>query len=138
MQDKNGPIPDKDTMCHRTGFTKTCRECVVDHGCRLWKRITLEGDPRLPVGAAQSAIDHYDCVDSLLDIYHRDQLRRQVQTTATVDSLRKEVREANDAGLTHGLLGINQQLRRLSGPDDDLPRSIANGAAPALIEDRRD
>lgn len=129
MQD-NGPIPDARTMCHRTGFTKTCRECVVDHGCRLWKRVTLEGHPE-----TAKPVDHYDCADSLVDLYLKDMLRRQVQTTATVDHLRKEVRENNDAGIAHGLQGINQQLRHLT---HETQAQLANGASPALIEDRRD
>lgn len=106
-------LPDKITMCHRTGFTKSCFECVTQHGCRLWKHVSLEGDPRLPPGAAQSAVDHWDCADSLGDLYMRDMLRRQLQTTATVDELRKEVRQANDAGMAHALAGLNQSVRSI-------------------------
>jgi hypothetical protein len=133
--------PDKDVMCHRTGFTKSCFECVKEHGCRLWKHVSLEGDPRLPPGAAQSAVDHWDCADSLADLYLRDMLRRQLQTTATVDELRKEVRESN-AGAMGAILGsVNQQLRILqtqtqtqdaiahSAPTS--PKLIGNGGAHA-------
>lgn len=127
---ESGPIPDAKTMCHRTAFTKTCRACVVDHGCRLWKRVTLEGHPE-----NAKPVDHYDCADSLVDLYLKDMLRRQVQTTATVDHLRKEVREANDAGLVHGLTGLRQQFERLAPPEH---AQIANGATQPLLEDRRD
>jgi hypothetical protein len=130
MQD-SGPIPDDKTMCHRTGFATSCFEGVTKHKCRLWKRVTMEGHPE-----NAKPVDHYDCADSLVDLYLKDMLRRQLQTTATVDSMRKEVREANDAGLVHGLQGINQQLRHLT---QDAQAQIANGATPQpLLEDRRD
>ncbi len=125
-------LPDKETMCHRTGFIKTCFECVTQHGCRLWKHVRLEGDPRLPEGAAQSAIEHWDCADSLGDLYLRDMLRRQLQTTATVDELRKEVRQANDAGMVNGLMGINQQLHRLANQGGSNIDHLAH-VAPKLI-----
>ena len=132
-------LPDKTTMCHRTGFAKSCFECVTQHGCRLWKHVQLEGDPRLPVGAAQSAVDHWDCIDSLIDLYQRDMLRRQVQTTATVDKLSKEVREANDHGMANALLGINREIRRqndmlTANPDQLALPIMSNGVEPKLIE----
>ena len=104
--------PDKETMCHRTGFTKTCFECVTAHGCRLWKRVTLEGHPE-----NGKPVDHYDCADSLIDLYLKDMLRRQVQTTATVDGLRKEVQQANDVGVasTSAATGIVNPIRTGNG-----------------------
>lgn len=119
--------PDKETMCHRTGFTKSCFECVTQHGCRLWKHVTLEGDPTLPVGATQRAVDHWDCADSLADLYLRDMLRRQLQTTATVDKLSNEVKQANDAGMATALHGLNTQVRRMEQlGHDDGPKLIGN------------
>lgn len=123
--------PDKETMCHRTGFAKSCFECVTQHGCRLWKQVTLEGDPRLPPGAAQSAVTYWDCADSLSDLYLRDMLRRQLQTTATVDKLAKEVKDANDKGMVDALRGINAQVRQL----EQHHAALTNGAdAPKLLE----
>lgn len=123
--------PDEKTMCHRTSFTKTCLECVKDHGCRLWKHVTLEGDPRLELGATQSAVNHWDCADSLTDLYLRDMLRRQLQTTATVDKLSKEVAQ-NNAGAMGALLGgINQTLQQIAAPNDEPP--LLNGGGPKLI-----
>lgn len=120
-------LPDEKVMCHRTGFTKTCFECVVTHKCRLWKHVTLEGDPRLPPGATQSAVDHWDCADSLADLYLRDMLRRQLQTTATVDKLSNEVKQANDAGMATALNGLNAQVRRMEQlGHDDGPKLIGN------------
>ena len=113
-------LPDRETKCHRTGFEKTCFQCVVDHKCRLWKRITLECDPE----TGKAGVDHYDCLDSLQDIYAKDALRRQVQTTASIDSLRKEVAQSNDSGMTSALMGINAHVRRLAD---------AQGAAGAAM-----
>lgn len=126
-------LPDKDTMCHRTGFTKSCFECVTTHGCRLWKRVTLENDPdNCTPGQPVKPIDHYDCVDSLVDLYQKDMLRRQLQTTATVDKLAKDVREANAGAMGALLGGVNQQLRALQA---ETHQAIAhmNGDAPKLI-----
>lgn len=123
-------LPDKETKCHRTGFQLSCFECVTQHGCRLWKNIKLEGDPRLDPNAAQSAVDHWDCVDSLMDLYQRDMLRRQLQTTVTVDKLSNEVKQANDAGMANALMGINGQLRKLAS---DTPMLPFDPPAPKLI-----
>lgn len=119
-------LPDKTTKCHRTGFQETCFKCVTEHGCRLWKEVTLEHDP--VTGAP--GIKHYDCVDSLQDLYMKDMLRRQIQTTATVDKLREEVSKSNDAGMANALMGINQQIRAISGtlapPPADAPKLLEN------------
>ncbi len=115
-------LPAKHIMCHRTGFTKPCRECVVEHGCRLWKRVTLEGHPE-----TAAPVDHWDCADSLVDLYLKDMLRRQLQTTHTVDKLSKEVREANDSGMANALIGINREIQRQSDLLEQAP-------TPKLIE----
>lgn len=99
-------LPDKTTKCHRTGFEKTCFQCVTEHGCRLWKHITLEFDPQ----TGKAAVDHYDCVDSLMDLYQKDMLRRQVQTTASVDAFRKESHAANDAHLVGAIGHLNRHM----------------------------
>lgn len=126
-------LPDEKVMCHRTGFTKTCFECVVTHKCRLWKNVKLEGDPRLPEGATQSAVDHWDCADSLSDLYLRDMLRRQLQTTATVDKLAKEVNENNQGSMRGFLTDMNHEVRRLQNHSE--APALPNGAqAPKLLE----
>lgn len=119
---ESGPIPDLKIMCHRTGFTKTCRECVVDHGCRLWKRVTLEGHPE-----TAKPVDHYDCADSLIDLYLKDMLRRQLQTTATVDKVANEVRNGNDAVLNSTLLRLNARM-------EEQQPLLGTETAPKLIE----
>ena len=125
-------LPDPKTRCHRTAFKRTCYECVTKYGCRLWKNVKLEGDPRLAPNAVQRAVDHWDCIDSLNDIYQRDMLQRQESTIHTVDKFSKEVRESNAGAMGALLGGVNQQLRALQG---ETPAAIEhiNGGAPKLI-----
>ena len=127
MSNAQGRWPDKDTMCHRTGFTKSCHECVKDHGCRLWKEVTLEHHPE--TGAP--GVKLWDCLDSLQDLYMKDMLRRQVQTTGSVDHLRKEVAQSNDVGMGSVLAGLNSQIQRLSRPSD--VATIASSVEPQKL-----
>lgn len=121
-------LPDKTTKCHRTGFQETCFKCVTDHGCRLWKRLTLV--ERHPETGAEISVDKYDCLDSQQEIFWKDLLRRQLQTTATVDKLSNEVKQANDTGMANALMGINGQLRKLAS---DTPMLPFDPPAPKLI-----
>lgn len=123
-------LPDKTTRCHRTGFAKTCFECVTEHGCRMWKRVTLEHHPE--TGAA--SVDHYDCMDSMADLYWKDMLRRQVQTTASVNGLTNEVHHANSSGMAHAMTGIRSILSQrhdVTAPqiahDDVVPQKLLEG-----------
>lgn len=123
MTTHTSPIPDATTMCHRTGFTKSCRSCVVDQGCRLWKRVTLENDPNNTQPPVKP-VDAYDCADSLIDLYLKDMLRRQLQTTHTVDKttaavdhLRKEVRESHDVSMVGAISHLNRQFQEIASHD---------------------
>lgn len=118
-------LPDTTTKCHRTNFQETCFKCVTEHKCRLWKQITLEHHPE--TGAP--GVSHYDCVYSLQDLYMKDMLRRQVQTTATVDALRKEVQQANSTGMASALMGINSQLQSMANPP-----ALPTAEPPKLLE----
>lgn len=128
-------LPDKATMCHRTGFAKTCFECVTQHGCRLWKHIVLEGDPAGAPGQAIKPVDHWDCIDALMGLMTHDLLRRQLQTTATVDKVAEEVgkttqavREGNDGQMIAAMHAL-----RL-GTGMAAPMIAAGAAMPRLIE----
>lgn len=104
------PIPDKHTRCHRTGFEKTCFTCVTEHGCRLWTKLSLEFHPE----TGQQNVDVFGCLDAHMDLYMKDLLRRQVQTTASIDQLRAESAQRGDAGLATALMGINTHVRRIA------------------------
>jgi anti-anti-sigma regulatory factor len=114
MSEPSGHLPAKEVMCHRTGFAKSCRECVVDHGCRLWKPLRLDVDK----STGKTFIEHWDCVDAHAHTLAINLLGRQDTTTASVDNLRKEVQQANDVGLSSVLVGINSQVRRLADAQD--------------------
>jgi hypothetical protein len=100
--------PDKETKCHRTGFQMTCFTCVTEHNCRLWKRVELEFDPE--TGA--KGLVKYDCIDSLADLYSKDMLRRQVQTTAEVNAFRVEAKVANNQEMLGAFARINRQVNQ--------------------------
>jgi hypothetical protein len=124
-------LPEKGIKCHKT-FARAdgpidCRTLVCEHGCRLWKRVTLEGDPNTPPGHAVKPVDHYDCVDSLVDLYMKDLLRRQLQTTATVDNLRQEVREGNDQTLVGTLARLNDKI------DHAAEQALLPGSSPTKL-----
>ena len=119
-------LPEKGVKCHRT-FARPngpidCRTLVCDHGCKLWKRVTLVD--RHPETGAEIGKDAYDCLDSQQELFMKDMLRRQLQTTATIDALREQVDKSNDVhtvGLVGGMIGhFNRQL---------------NGAAPQITAD---
>lgn len=120
-------LPDKTTKCHRTGFQETCFKCVTEHGCKLWKRVSLVVD-RHPETAEPISPEHYDCMDSLAELFWKDMLRRQVQTTATVDNLRKEVREGNDQSMIGTLARLNQKI------DAEYTKAVESSVPPKLLE----
>lgn len=127
------PLPDKKTMCHYTGFSKSCFECVTEHGCRKWKPVSVIVDRHPDTGEA-IAKDIYDCLDSIEELFWKDMLRRQLQTTATVDKLSNEVKQANDGGMANALLGINREIRRQTDMLEHSNVAALPDAAPKLIE----
>lgn len=126
-------LPDEKVMCHRTGFATSCFDGVTKHKCRLWKRVTLTD--RDPESGAEIGKDAYDCIDSLQDLFWKDMLRRQLQTTATVDKLSKEVRESNAGAMGALLGGVNHTLQQMAAHTPDYLIG-GNGAEPRLLEDK--
>jgi hypothetical protein len=118
-------LPEKGIKCHRT-FARPdgpidCRTLVCDHGCKLWKRVTLVD--RHPETGAEIPADAYDCLDSQQELFWKDMLRRQLQTTATVDHLRKEVHDANDQQMVGAISRLNRQMdeaRAIAAPQQKL------------------
>lgn len=105
-------LPEKGVKCHKT-FARTdgpieCRTLVCDHGCRLWKRVTLID--RHPETGIEVSKDSYDCLDSQQELFWKDMLRRQVQTTATVDQLRKEVADSHDTAMVGAIHKLNMRV----------------------------
>lgn len=110
-------LPDKEIMCHHTGFEKRCFDMVVHSKCRKWVHVQGK-NPQ-----TNGDVDTFDCRDHVDHMLTIAILQAQRQTTATVDALRKEVNEGNDQSMT-GLIGnLNRQME-----------SVAAIAAPATAK----
>lgn len=99
-------LPERETMCHRTGFQLSCRKCVTDHGCRLWKPMRIQ-DPE-----NQGMIkDVFGCLDEQMETYLKNLLRLQERTAAEVHEVRNDIDKEN-AGAMVGIIGhLNQRMR---------------------------
>ena len=78
-------LPEDGVGCHETGFTKTCRECVVTHRCRKWRQI-IGTNPN-----TGEMINKWDCADSWMPLLTIENSQMQRQTGAAVESFRNEV-----------------------------------------------
>lgn len=101
-------LPDSKIKCHRTGFTKACRDMVAKHNCRAWVRLTgRDKDTDAP-------IDLYDCADHWGPQIQQQaiaQLSKQLDTVAeSIDLLRKEVQQGNDVALANTLDRLNAKM----------------------------
>ena len=78
-------LPGKETMCHKTGFTKSCRDLVTSEACNRWMQI--QGNhPN-----TGEAINRSMCVDDWTPILLMENSQMQRQTGAAVESLRNNV-----------------------------------------------
>ena len=118
----NTTLPDKETRCHRTGFEKTCFECVTQYNCRLWRHLVVDADR----ATGEVLRDMWGCVDSLQQDYALNLMGRQDTTTATVDKLSRQVAESHDASMVGAIARLNHGLVEHDA------RRHANGA---LIDD---
>jgi hypothetical protein len=86
-------LPDRNIRCPATGFTKTCREIIIEHECPKYVQIRgtnpNTGDP----------IDRFGCVDSFIPMLLIENSQQQRQTGAAVESFRNEMVKANEATL---------------------------------------
>lgn len=87
------PIPDPKIMCHRTGFTRACRDIVVEGQCRLWTEI-LGKHPQ-----TDETVHQWGCADEFLPLLMIENSQQQRQTAAAVESFRNEMVAANDQAL---------------------------------------
>lgn len=112
-------FPEKGVMCHRTGFAKSCQECVVEHGCQLW--VHLKGIDKDSGGP----IDLYGCSDSFgpkIATQSAAQLTQMLEMVAKgIDHLRLEVQGENIKPMLQGIQKLNgklEEVRRLGAPVD--------------------
>lgn len=93
MRARVNPIPEEGVMCHRTGFTRSCKEIVVAGQCRLWTHV----QGLHPQSGEQ--IDSYDCADAWLPMLMIENSQQQRQTGAAVESFRNEMVALNGADI---------------------------------------
>ncbi len=96
-------LPKKEIMCHRTGFTKGCRQLVVDETCGRWMQI--QGNhPNTGEDLNRSM-----CIDDWTPILLMENSQMQRQTGAAVESFRNEMVKSN-GNLLMGLAGSEAKL----------------------------
>ena len=106
-------LPAKGVACHKT-FGRNdgpidCRTLVCDHGCQLWQSVAEIVD-RDPETGEPIAKDKFACLEVLEGMFWKDMLRRQLQTTATVDKLSNTVKQANDQTMIGTLVRLNDKI----------------------------
>lgn len=88
------------------------KACVkVCHTCEWWQHVRGK-NPQ-----TGQDLDHWACSIAMQVMLSVENTMAQRQTTATVDHLRREVQQANDAGMASALMGLNRNVERLAGQD---------------------
>lgn len=82
-------LPDKDVMCHYTGFTKSCFDGVVHMRCRKWTQV-MGSNPN-----TGEPVNRWDCADAWAPLLMIENSQQQRQTGAAVESFRNEVAVIN-------------------------------------------
>lgn len=82
-------LPDKDIMCHRTGFARSCRDIVKEGQCRLWMQ--LQGSH--PQTGEQ--MSKWGCADEFVPLLLIENSQQQRETGSAVESFRNEMVRAN-------------------------------------------
>lgn len=77
-------LPNKEIMCHHTGFAKSCFSCVVDHGCQKWVHI-LGNDPQ-----TDKPLDIFMCSDALIPKLMIENSKLTLEVGAAIESFRNE------------------------------------------------
>ena len=119
-------LPDDKTMCHHTGFEKSCFDMVTKCKCRKWVHF-LGHNPQ-----TGKDVDVWDCRDHLDHFFNLQVVQATRQATASIDALRKEVAESNDQSVVGALSQLNHTLARANN-GHDMPALIDSASPQALI-----
>ncbi len=107
-------LPDEKTLCHHTGFEKSCRDMVINGRCRKWVQIQgvnpNTGEP----------VNKWDCADAWLPLLLIENAQQTRQSGAAIESFRNEVVGTNQDAVRMMAAAV---LRQQNGP-------------PLLLEDR--
>jgi len=82
-------FPDKDVMCHHTGFKISCLKGVTEHRCQKWMQV-MGANPQ-----TGEEINRYGCADSFIPLLLIENSQMQRQTGAAVESFRNEMLKLN-------------------------------------------
>ena len=112
-------LPDEKRGCHRTGFTRRCRDLVVSGECQRWMQV-LGVHPN-----TGDRINKYNCIDDWAPVLMMENSKLQRETGAAIESFRNEtVAHGNALLAAHAAvtLGVPEQLqhvtpRLINGPD---------------------
>lgn len=77
-------LPEPHIKCRYTGFTKSCRSCVVDDGCQHWQQI-IGKNPN-----TGEAMNKHGCVDVLMMFLQLENNKFTYEVGAAVESFRNE------------------------------------------------
>lgn len=91
-------LPSKDIGCHRTGFQKTCFECVTLHCCQLWQQI-IGADPN-----TGEQINRWGCSDVFANMLRIENAKEIRQAAASID------RFNNDMAIMNGVINVQNSI----------------------------
>lgn len=78
-------MPDKNVMCHHTGFTRSCFSIVCEHTCSKWA--SLRGlDP-----STGKEVEMNACVDAMMPKLMLEQAAKIQAMSAAMESMRNEI-----------------------------------------------
>lgn len=119
-------LPDKDVMCHRTGFEKSCFALVTEGKCKRWQNIQGE-HPQTGV-----QMNHWDCADNLIPLLLINLGRQQNETTASVDKACNEGAKRSDELLALNAAALSAAASHLQRIDL-LPRAAVDALPNASV-----
>lgn len=110
-------LPDEKIYCHRTGFQKTCFECVTGKKCQLWMQLQMIN----PQTGEQ--MDRWGCKDALELLINLDHGKKLNELAGSFDGMRNEHYKAEMArrlDFEQALTAISpaQQLKELPHAKD--------------------
>lgn len=82
----SSPFPEKDVMCHRASFEKSCFKMVTECNCRLW--VEVRGvNPQ----TGEEIPSSWNCVDMMVPMLQIETSQQMRQAGAATESLRNEL-----------------------------------------------
>jgi hypothetical protein len=121
-------LPEKDLLCHLTGFTKSCRHLVSEGACGRWRD--------LPVNNPNTGTNEvlWDCIDNHAHILRHDLVRCINSNSASIESMRNESKKAHDEQVTMAAIAVHRSTEAVR----DLFLAAPPVASPMALTDERD